>query len=94
MKLFKKRINFYHLLSSQCDCMSEGLTALYNYCVTKEERFADEVVKIEEDGDMRRRILIDELNNTFITPIERKDIFNLSRQIDEILDIPLWPLDG
>ena len=93
MKLFKKRINFYHLLSSQCDCMSEGLTALYNYCVTKEERFADEVVKIEEDGDMRRRILIDELNNTFITPIERKDIFNLSRQIDEILDYAKATID-
>ena len=86
MKFFRKSINFYQLLVSQCDCMSEGVTALYNYCMTKEETFADQVVKIEEDGDMRRRILIDELNRTFITPIERKDIFNLSRQLDEILD--------
>ena len=93
MKFFRKNINFYQLLVSQCECMSEGLTALYNYCVTKEETFADQVVKIEEDGDMRRRILIDELNRTFITPIERKDIFNLSRQIDAILDYAKATID-
>ena len=93
MKFFRKSINFYQLLVSQCDCMSEGVTALYNYCMTKEETFADQVVKIEEDGDMRRRILIDELNRTFITPIERKDIFNLSRQLDEILDYAKATID-
>lgn len=93
MKFFRKRVNFYHLLSSQCECMQDGLAALYNYCVTKEEQFADAIVRIEEDGDMRRRILIDELNNTFITPIERKDIFDLSRQIDEILDYAKTTID-
>jgi uncharacterized protein Yka (UPF0111/DUF47 family) len=33
-----------------------------------------------------RRILIDELNQTFVTPFDREDIFALSLTIDDILD--------
>jgi len=33
-----------------------------------------------------RRILIDELNRTFVTPFDREDIFALSRSIDDVLD--------
>ena len=42
---------------------------------------------------MARRILIDELNNTFITPIDREDLFDLSRHIDEILDYAKTTVD-
>ena len=37
-------------------------------------------------SDEARRILIDELNKTFITPFDREDIFSLSRTIDDVLD--------
>ena len=33
-----------------------------------------------------RRILIDELNRTFVTPFDREDIFSLSRSIDDVID--------
>ena len=33
-----------------------------------------------------RRILIDELNRTFVTPFDREDIFSLSRSIDDMID--------
>jgi len=33
-----------------------------------------------------RRILIDELNRSFITPFDREDIFSLSRSIDDVID--------
>ncbi len=47
----------------------------------------------EYEGDEVRRILIDELHNTFITPFDREDIFNLSLNIDERLDYALTPLE-
>ncbi len=47
---------------------------------------AAQVNKIEKEADEVRRILIDELNQTFVTPIDREDIFALSRAIDDILD--------
>ena len=40
----------------------------------------------EKEADEFRRILIYELNKTFITPIDREDIFSLSRSIDDVLD--------
>lgn len=93
MKLFRKKINFFDMLSNQCDAMVRGMQALYNYCTTCDEAYGDEVIKIEDEGDMVRRVLIDELNKTFITPMERNDIFDLSRQIDEILDYAKTTVD-
>ncbi len=40
----------------------------------------------EKEADEARRILIDELNRTFVTPFDREDIFTLSRTIDDVLD--------
>ncbi len=45
-----------------------------------------ELVKKEKEADEVRRILIFELNKTFITPFDREDIFALSRAIDDVLD--------
>jgi hypothetical protein len=41
---------------------------------------------LEREADDIRRILIDELHQTFITPIDREDIFALSRAIDDVID--------
>ena len=40
----------------------------------------------EKEADEVRRILIDELNGTFVTPYDREDIFALSRSIDDVID--------
>ncbi len=44
------------------------------------------VRQCEEDADEVRRILISELNRTFVTPMDREDISALSRAIDDIMD--------
>ena len=41
---------------------------------------------LEKEADEVRRILIDELNRTFVTPMDREDIFALSRAIDDVID--------
>lgn len=86
MRKRRKKINFFNLLADQCEFMCKGMEMLYEYCKTNDEAIADEIIVVETEGDMARRILIDELNNTFITPIDREDLFDLSRYIDEILD--------
>jgi uncharacterized protein Yka (UPF0111/DUF47 family) len=47
---------------------------------------AARVQMLEKEADEIRRILIDELNRTFVTPIDREDLFTLSRAIDDVLD--------
>jgi predicted phosphate transport protein (TIGR00153 family) len=85
--LFKRRPNrFIELLIQQAQLTEEGMTALVAYFDKPTKRRADAVDKIEGSADEIRRILIDELNRTFVTPFDREDIHALSRAIDDMLD--------
>jgi predicted phosphate transport protein (TIGR00153 family) len=81
-----RQSNFFKLLVEQSDKTREGLSALEEYMHTNDPKDAKRVITIETEADELRRILIDELNRTFVTPIDREDIFALSRAIDDIVD--------
>lgn len=85
--LFKKRQNtFMKLIHDQAALTLAGLDALKVYMDTQDPAAAAELIRTEKDADEVRRILIYELNKTFITPFDREDIFALSRTIDDVLD--------
>lgn len=93
-KLFKKRQNvFTGLLQQQATLTYEGLEALTAYMKDHNEETAARLTKKEKEADEVRRILIDELNRTFITPFDREDIFKLSRAIDDVLDYAYSTVD-
>ena len=84
---FKPRQNnFVRLLMEQAEWTVEGIEALEAYMKKRGEKHAERVKLAEKEADEVRRILIDELNRTFVTPIDREDIHALSRSIDDILD--------
>ena len=86
-KLFKKRQNvFIQMIHDQALLTLEGLEALKTYFETQDPEAARLVTSKEKEADEARRILIDELNRTFVTPFDREDIFSLSRTIDDVLD--------
>jgi len=85
--LFKKRQNtFTKLIHEQAALTLAGLDALKAYMDGQNGPAAAELIKKEKEADEVRRILIFELNKTFITPFDREDIFALSRAIDDVLD--------
>lgn len=88
MKLFsrKKTNRFIELLIMQAEYAVEGFEALLKYVSVPDEDLARQVSLIEKEADEVRRILIDELNRTFVTPFDREDIFALSLTVDDILD--------
>lgn len=87
LKLFKKRRNvFIYLMHEQATLTLEGMDILKKYLSFPAKSLAEELTAKEKDADESRRVLIDELNRTFITPFDREDIFALSRAIDDILD--------
>ena len=45
-----------------------------------------EVFKAEQEGDKITHEIIQRLNSTFVTPIDREDIYNLATQMDDIVD--------
>jgi uncharacterized protein Yka (UPF0111/DUF47 family) len=81
----KKKADFFELLMMQAEKTLAGCQALVRFLV-EEGAHPDELLRLEQEADDIRRILIDELNKTFITPIDREDIFALSGAIDDIID--------
>lgn len=81
-----KEDKFVRLLIEQAAKTLEGMEGLEEYMKDRDVEAAEKVTRAEKEADELRRILIDELNRTFVTPIDREDIFALSRAIDDILD--------
>ncbi len=81
-----KEDKFIRLLIEQAAKTLEGMEGLEEYMKDRDREAAEKVTRAEKEADELRRILIDELNRTFVTPIDREDIFALSRAIDDILD--------
>ncbi len=77
---------FFDLLLRQSSKTVEGLEALFAFADDGTKEKANLVRNIEREADELRRILIEELDKTFVTPIDREDIFALSRAIDDIID--------
>jgi len=45
-----------------------------------------EILKAEQEGDRITHDIIRRLNSTFVTPIDREDIYGLATQMDDIVD--------
>ena len=82
----KKDNRFFDLLARQTEYTVQGMETLKEYMKEPDAALAEKLSKTESEADEVRRILIDELNHTFVTPFDREDIFALSLTIDDILD--------
>lgn len=86
-RIFKRREDkFQKLIEEQAALAFEGLRLLVKYLENADSDLAEELSMKEKEADEVRRILIDELNRTFVTPFDREDIFALSRSIDDVID--------
>lgn len=51
------------------------------------EKQADAILQVEHQGDTITHDIIHKLNQTFITPIDREDIYSLASALDDVLDL-------
>ncbi len=96
MKFFKrqKKTNrFLELLIQQAEFAVQGMEMLRKYMRNPDPEIAEQVSRLEKEADEVRRILIDELNRTFVTPFDREDIFALSLTVDDVLDYAATTLE-
>ena len=85
--IFKPKPNkFLQLLVEQTNLTVKGLGQLKVYLTKRTTEGARLVSNTEKEADEVRRIVIEELMRTFVTPFDREDIFSLSREIDDVLD--------
>ena len=92
--IFKPKPNkFLQLLVEQTSLTVQGLELLKIYLEKRDSAMAGKIITTEKEADEVRRILIEELMHTFITPFDREDIFSLSREIDDVLDYAATTVD-
>jgi len=92
--IFKPKPNkFLVLLCEQTALTVKGLELLTEYLHKRNSSVAKKIAATEKEADEVRRILIEELMRTFVTPFDREDIFSLSREIDDVLDYAYTTVD-
>jgi uncharacterized protein len=86
--LLPREDHFYDFLEGQADVAHEGALALSRF---KEggtvSDVRDAVQAIEHKGDKLAHEMEDALAKTFVTPIDREDLHQLSTELDDILDL-------
>ena len=78
--------NFYGVLIQQAQKVRDTVHALCEYCEYPTPENGDLVKTREREADQIRYQLVDAINKTFITPIDRDDLFRLSTAIDDLAD--------
>lgn len=82
----KKNLDFYGILAQQAQSICDTVNALYAFCENPTRENGDFVKAREHEADQIHYRLVDAINRTFITPIDRDDLFRLSTSIDDLAD--------
>lgn len=82
----KKDSDFYTLIKNQSKLTLLGTTALVRYCQEQDKSAAELVLEYEKEADDARKLLVETLDRTFATPMDREDIFRVSSAIDDVID--------
>ncbi|MGD0572234.1 MAG: DUF47 family protein [Sedimentisphaerales bacterium] len=88
-KFFPKDFNFFKLFEKQVSYAVDA-ARFFREVVSKGSVTEDTLSKmseIEHQADDVAHTIIEQLNKTFITPIDREDIHALTMQIDDIVDM-------
>ncbi|MFJ5715092.1 DUF47 domain-containing protein [Neobacillus sp. NPDC093127] len=86
---FKKNDKFSVLLSNISTNLKESANFFTEYKlknISDLKIFSEKMKELETKGDSYVHEVIKELNDTFITPIEREDILHLAMSMDDVLD--------
>ncbi len=86
-----KESKFFPLLRGQVDDIIKASDLLIKFAQTQEHRDRKliymEIKKTEMHCDSLTDEILNELNNTFITPFDREDIHTLASQLDDVIDL-------
>ncbi len=91
MKIFPKEVDFFEIF----DRASLNVTKAASLLVALMENFDNiearvkEIYEVEQEGDILTHEIMKKLNKTFITPIDREDLYGLSSRLDDVVDL-IW----
>jgi uncharacterized protein len=88
VQLIPKDTSFFRMFSAMSDNLITGARALTDLFADyrEVEWKIDRIRKIEREGDELTHAILTKLNQTFITPFDREDIYQLASKLDDVLD--------
>jgi predicted phosphate transport protein (TIGR00153 family) len=88
LRLFPKEESFFDLFNQAADNILQGARMLRDLLddYRDVEPRAVAIKAVEDKGDSITHMIIDRLNRTFVTPLDREDIYDLAKQLDNVLD--------
>jgi uncharacterized protein len=89
----REKDKFVSMLIAQADKTIEGVRFLEANVEAVDERAVAALRRLADEASELRRVLIDELHKTFITPLDREDIFNLSHCYEDMVTYALTTLE-
>ena len=91
MALIPREVQFFDLLEQQSNVVVRGAKLLQECLESKgsiDEMYlaSKRIHDVEHEGDELVHRLMDRLNKSFITPLDREDIYELTSRLDDVLD--------
>lgn len=89
--LLPREAAFFDLLERGAECAKDSGTAMLALCEAKAGADREQRLKVLRDIEHAADAVIhetyDTLNRTFVTPLDRSDIYALATQLEEIVDL-------
>jgi len=88
-KFFPREFNFFDLFERQVDYTVEA-ASYFKEQISKgimDEPSLEKIRTLEHQGDDAAHAIIEQLNKTFITPFDREDIYALTTELDDVIDM-------
>jgi uncharacterized protein len=89
LRLSPRENVFYELFSASAANIMDGallLQKLVNAPVHQREDLHKQLRDAEHRGDDRTHSIMREVNSTFVTPLDREDIYRLASRLDDVMD--------
>ena len=87
-RLIPREEKFYHDFQAMADQLERGALLLEQMLASDKPVWdkADEIKEVEHKCDFITHEIIQRLNRTFVTPLDREDIHALARSLDDVMD--------
>jgi len=87
-RLIPKEERFYGDFTAMAEQIRHGAELLESMMASDPPLWdkADEIKEVEHKCDFLTHEIIQRLNRTFVTPLDREDIYTLARSLDDVMD--------
>lgn len=85
-RIFEPTVDFYALLLNQADKTLEGMSAMHEWLLDGAFHRCQRVRDLEDAADALKIDLEKKLVDSFVTPFDREDVFEVSACLDEVIN--------